>query len=301
MKTAETPSGSSLEFDSFERPLHPWEHCRDSLPEGKGSFYHWGPNYTVDPIVMTNNSAPSMLLIKRGDNGMYALPGGFIDDNEDTTAAAKRELGEETHYEASLDLPCVVYKGPVEDHRSTRNAWPETTALLWQVDDESTVVGDDDATIACWIPLRELRRINKFHGSHRALIEMAITEHGTPLQKMEYFSDDTEFTIPSGGHMGYDRTVATLPTAERFFVKSHNPSHFTDKIREAHSRLYLEKEYHVYESLRDEFPFIPRNVTLHNDTALSMEAYDARDGWLWRIPTDSRRESMKSRSLRAAS
>lgn len=286
MKTIETIPKPHYELDASGLPLHPWDHCRNTLPEGKGSFYRWGPNYTADPIVITNNTTPFILLIERSDTGNYALPGGFVDSDEDAITAATRELMEETHYAAPYDSPQLIYSGPVEDHRSTRNAWPETTALLWQVDDESTVVGDDDATIACWIPLRELRRINKFHGSHRALIEMAIMQHGTPMQKLEYFGSDAELDTPSGGHMGYDRTVATLPTGERLFVKSHNPSHFTDNTREAHSRTYLEKEHHTYQSLQTQFPHIPHDVTLHNDTALYMEAYDSRDGWHWRLPSD---------------
>ncbi|MEO8691350.1 MAG: NUDIX domain-containing protein, partial [Candidatus Saccharimonas sp.] len=80
----------------LERPLHPWHARLDNLAEGKGNFYHWGPNYTVDLVVITSGDMPAILLIQRADTGDWALPGGFIDQGETPIEASLRELQEET-------------------------------------------------------------------------------------------------------------------------------------------------------------------------------------------------------------
>ena len=65
-------------------PVHPNIHLNDisSLPEGRGAFWNWGPNYTADPIVLTTEDRPQVLLIRRQDNNMLALPGGFVDETD---------------------------------------------------------------------------------------------------------------------------------------------------------------------------------------------------------------------------
>ena len=55
---------------------------------------------TVDIVVSKlYNNKTTVLLIKRRNNpfkNFWALPGGFVDENEDLEAAAIRELQEET-------------------------------------------------------------------------------------------------------------------------------------------------------------------------------------------------------------
>lgn len=143
------------------------------LPDSKGNFWHDGPNYTADAIVITAEATPRILLIQRQDTGQWAVPGGFMEANEDGVTAAQRELREETGLTAHLSSPRVVYQGPVDDPRSTRQAWPETTAVLWRVAASFAVQGADDAINAQWLPLTDVDGLD-FYGSHRWLIQRAL-------------------------------------------------------------------------------------------------------------------------------
>ena len=82
-------------------------------------LWYSGANYTVDSVVITRDS---LLLIQRSDNGKWALPGGFIDADETALAAGRRELFEETGL-ALDENPTEIYRGPVDDPRSTPSAW----------------------------------------------------------------------------------------------------------------------------------------------------------------------------------
>ena len=157
-------------------PVHPHIHLNgiSSLPEGRGAFWNWGPNYTADPIVLTTEDRPQVLLIRRQDNNMLALPGGFVDETDglNTETAALRELQEETSLVLNAE-GTLVFEGIVEDPRTTKNAWPETSAYLFEVASPAQVLAADDAKSADWYYVDELDA-NELYGSHAALIQMAI-------------------------------------------------------------------------------------------------------------------------------
>ena len=263
-----------------ERPLHPWRDRLEQLPEGKGNFYHWGPNYTVDPIVIADGK---LLLIQRDDSGAWALPGGFVDPGEDAVAAGLRELSEETDLTLDDTDPQLVYEGPVDDPRTTLHAWPETTALLWRTTGEQPIAAGDDARNVAWVPLDALP--SELHGSHGELIEQAIAKYGSWQEQLAYFGDRCDITEPAGGHMRYERSVISLPNEARVFIKHHNPEHFSDGEREQHSRDYLQKEFAVYRQLAQQTPHIAECHELLGDHTLVLQAYDSRDGWHWRAPS----------------
>ena len=61
------------------------------------------PSVTVDMLIFTiDNNDLKLLLIKRKDHpfiNQWAIPGGFVNIDESTIDAAKRELKEETNLE----------------------------------------------------------------------------------------------------------------------------------------------------------------------------------------------------------
>ncbi len=164
-----------IPLDTLGRPVHPWaqelltsEH--GGMVTGKGAYWHWGPNKTADPIVITREDRPRILLITRSDTGALALPGGFLDGNEDPHTAAQRELQEETGFTADQS-GVLVYQGPVADLRTTLHAWAETTAYLFEVDTAQAVRGNDDALNADWYYVDELPKA--LFGSHAMLVANA--------------------------------------------------------------------------------------------------------------------------------
>jgi len=136
---------------------------------------------TVDAVV---TQAGHILLVERGaapGEGLWALPGGFIGQNETLVESALRELREET----GLKVPKPVLVGSIakehtydDPHRSTRGR-TITHAFHFRLNDMETglpkVKGDDDARDAFWVPLSEfVQSRNKMFEDHYSIVEHMI-------------------------------------------------------------------------------------------------------------------------------
>jgi ADP-ribose pyrophosphatase YjhB (NUDIX family) len=169
-----------VDFSSDGNPIHPWLNDMISDPDigvvgGPGAYWNFGPNYTADPIVISR-IGKKVLLIRRDDTGSWALPGGFLDgNNEDPVHAARRELAEETRLGRIIRVvskPVLLYAGIVADKRTTAVSWADTHAVLLRpLIPWFHVKGDDGATDARWFKLNELPR--DFFGSHSILVDLA--------------------------------------------------------------------------------------------------------------------------------
>lgn len=53
-----------------------------------------------------------MLLVRRADNGRWAVPGGYMEPGESVTEACIREVWEETGLEVHVDRLIAVYSTP---------------------------------------------------------------------------------------------------------------------------------------------------------------------------------------------
>lgn len=122
---------------------------------------------TVDAIVV---QSAHILLVERGarpGKGLWALPGGFVNQNETLREACLRELREETR----LKVPAPVLKGSIQNqavfddpHRSERGR-TITHAFLIHLQADTVlpkVKGGDDARKAFWVPLSELNPAKLF-------------------------------------------------------------------------------------------------------------------------------------------
>ncbi len=114
------------------------------------------PSVTADILILGMNedySSLKLLLIKRGDHpflGCWALPGGFIQENETAYQAASRELEEETGLKGLYLDQIYTFTKPGRDPRT----WVMSIAYLALIPALQEVRGLDDAEDAAWFDLR---------------------------------------------------------------------------------------------------------------------------------------------------
>lgn len=119
------------------------------------------PAVTVDLAVFAvSGDELRVLLIRRKHDpfaGSWALPGGFLEMNEPIEAGARRELKEETGYDATGPVAFIgAYGDPGRDPRG-RTISMAHAAVIRGVAAE--VKGDDDAAEAAWRPARNGERL----------------------------------------------------------------------------------------------------------------------------------------------
>jgi 8-oxo-dGTP diphosphatase len=137
------------------------------------------PSLTVDVAVVTLEVRPRVLLIQRKAEpfkGKWALPGGFVDENERLDDAARRELNEETGL-APTDLQQLhTFGDPGRDPRG----WTVSVAHLARVPaDESQAVAGDDAAAVSWFPLDDLPALAFDHAEILARVSAKLNQFFT--------------------------------------------------------------------------------------------------------------------------
>jgi 8-oxo-dGTP diphosphatase len=110
----------------------------------------------VDVVLATREARPRVLLIRRKVDpfaGRWAIPGGFVEEGERLTDAARRELMEETSLQG-VELEQLYTAGdPGRDPRG----WTVSVVYLARVKpDELKPIAADDAAEVKWFPLDKL-------------------------------------------------------------------------------------------------------------------------------------------------
>lgn len=111
---------------------------------------------TTDAVVFKKiDGINHVLFIKRKndpDKGKWALPGGFVDENEDLPDAAARELQEETGLVVKDLQQLGAFGKPGRDPRQ------HTVSVVYVgfADDNAEAVGADDAEEAQWFSVKYL-------------------------------------------------------------------------------------------------------------------------------------------------
>ena len=248
-------------------------------------LWYNGPNYTADSVII-NPIAQKILLIKRS-SGEWALPGGFVNPEEDSFTAAIRETREETGTIIS-DSPILIYKGLVNDPRNSQTSWIETSVYLFIVNELSEVSGRDDAIDAVWISLNNLP---KLYASHDEIVARAIDYLSCrSLIKVVEFSEN--YRNINGGHMQYDKIIATK-NDHSVFIKRTSTKY--DNIKRNRLHQYLRKEAFTMSYLRCHgYSGVPSRSILRDDDTFIMETMEPNEGWLWRAKNETLDAYVKS-------
>jgi bifunctional NMN adenylyltransferase/nudix hydrolase len=121
---------------------------------------------TVDAVVVQSGH---VLLVKRGDmpgKGLWALPGGFLNQDETMLDGAIRELKEET----KIKVPVPVLKGSIKGSKTfdapNRSSRGRTITQAFHIDlgvgELPKVKGSDDAEKAFWVPFKDVKQEKMF-------------------------------------------------------------------------------------------------------------------------------------------
>jgi len=121
---------------------------------------------TVDAVVVQSGH---ILLVKRGDmpgKGLWALPGGFLNQDETMLTGAIRELKEET----KIKVPAPVLIGSVKESKTfdapNRSSRGRTITQAFFIDlgvgELPKVKGSDDAEKAFWVPFNKVKQEKMF-------------------------------------------------------------------------------------------------------------------------------------------
>ena len=114
---------------------------------------------TVDVVLLKkNHDNYYILLIQRKNNpfqNFWALPGGFVDENEDLESAAKRELQEETSIKIEKLEQLKAFGKPFRDPRNH----VVSVAFLGFVNEDANAIAADDAKEVAWFSIDNLPKL----------------------------------------------------------------------------------------------------------------------------------------------
>ncbi|APG59615.1 NUDIX domain-containing protein [Christiangramia salexigens] len=127
---------------------------------------------TVDSVIFckTNNNFKVLLVQRKNEpyKDEWALPGGFVEENEDLETAAKRELKEETGLSIESMQQVQAFGKPNRDPRGHTIS----IAFLSRIYSEEKLKAADDAKDAKWFDLEKLPDM-KLAFDHDEIINVA--------------------------------------------------------------------------------------------------------------------------------
>lgn len=148
------------------------------------------PALTTDIVVFQiEDRMLKVLLIKRGQDphkGKWALPGGFVDIDEELDACAKRELEEETGISGLYLEQLYTFGAPQRDPRERI----VSVAYFAVVRGTANARAASDAAHAKWF---DLSRLPRLAFDHRTIVNMA---HERLVAKLHYSTIALQFLAP---------------------------------------------------------------------------------------------------------
>jgi 8-oxo-dGTP diphosphatase len=181
-RLAEGPIAGKFLKGVPERPPQVVVARRGSMPShnrGRFSYDYPRPALTVDLAIMTHETRPRVLLIQRKKDpfaGSWAMPGGFVDENERLEDAARRELEEETGVSVAELEQLYTAGDPGRDPRG----WTVSVVYLAQVEPNALQPqAADDAESVGWFPLDDLPPLAFDHAMILARVLARLKSNGS--------------------------------------------------------------------------------------------------------------------------
>lgn len=156
-------------------------------------------------------------LIRRGDDGTWALPGGRVDPGEQPAEAMLRELLEETGVDLSTvncDVRVLRRDIPVNDPRNVPgDRWVTTTLSIATTPECPPLVAGTDAIDARWFPITTVPELiahlnaeglGELYQPHPKLLSEIVSELQLLDQVVSYFD----------AHIGRDLLDTGVPAEE---------------------------------------------------------------------------------------
>ena len=138
---------------------------------------------TADSVIFFRKGREEkVLLVQRGTSpfaGQWALPGGFLKDEERLEDGARRELEEETGLKVNELHQLRAFDTPGRDPRGRTISIP----FYGEVDSEGKVKGADDAAKAEWFNLNELPELAF---DHDQILELAVWKYKKKRKETDY-------------------------------------------------------------------------------------------------------------------
>lgn len=122
---------------------------------------------TVDVVLCKSSKILLIKRLKEPFKDCWALPGGFVDENEDLEDAAKRELLEETSIKIDKLEQIGAFGKPFRDPRHHTIS----IAYYGTVSDDTIAIAGDDAKEAYWFSINDLPELAF---DHEEIIDKAI-------------------------------------------------------------------------------------------------------------------------------
>jgi ADP-ribose pyrophosphatase YjhB (NUDIX family)/aminoglycoside phosphotransferase len=242
-------------------------------------LWYEGPNYAADGVVFHPETEKVLLILRK--SGVWALPGGFVDEGEQPIESAIREVAEETGITVTGDSP-LVFRGVVDDPRNSEDSWIETSAYLFTTDSDTPPIAGDDAQDARWFAIDELPPL---YASHDAILARALDQFDGEKLTAILSKPDSAIRIDAG-HMEYNKSICEKDGVA-VFSKQHEFEAFDTVDRANRSYFYLQKEAATMAHLRqNNFLHIPQQSALYGDT-LVMNAFQGKYGWNWRAHSET--------------
>jgi len=143
-------------------------------------------NHTLGVGVVVINEKNELLVIKDRLGKKYKLPGGYIDDDENISTAAVREVKEETGID--VKFASVIALGHFKPHQfGESNLYVGCTATAHS--SEINIIDDYEIIEARWIDVDEFLHHEEVVAFNKKIVKTAMAKDGLRFEHIEMFKN----------------------------------------------------------------------------------------------------------------